>query len=148
MKTTERYLWIAGIILAGFVIQNQLSNNNNLQTLLVTYGAESKIQDAQINDFAQQLNLARDASYSKGFEDGRTQAGVAFVHNSSLYNYTDGYHAAISQFGIADADGKGLTKDFVYDLLLETLEQSDETEASYLELLDLFTNTNEKEENK
>ena len=147
MKITERYLWIAGFILAGFVIENQLSNNNNLQTLLITYDAESKIQDGQINDFSQQLSLARDSSYSKGFEDGRTQAGVALVHKSSLYSYTDGYHAALSQFGIADEDGKGLTKDFVYDLLLEMLKYDDETEASYLELLDLLT-TNEEEENK
>ena len=147
MKTTERYLWIAGIILAGFVIQNQLNNNSNLQTLLVTYDAESKIQDSQINDFRHQLSLARDASYSKGFEDGRTQAGVILAHKSSLYGYTDGYHAALSQFGIADEYGKGLTKDFVYDLVLDTLDQSDETEANYLELLDLLTDTNTEEGN-
>jgi hypothetical protein len=147
MKTTERYLWIAGLILAGFVIQNQFNNNSSLQTLLVTYDAESKIQDAQINDFSQQLGLARDASYSKGFEDGRTQAGVILAHKSSLYSYTDGYHAALSQFGIADEYGKGLTKDFVYDLVLNTLDQSDETEANYLELLDLLTDTNTEEAN-
>ena len=99
MKITERYLWIAGLILAGFVVQNQLNNNNDLQTLLVTYEAESKIQDAQINDFSVQLDAARDASYSKGFEEGRTQAGVALAQGGSLYNYADGYHAAMSQVG-------------------------------------------------
>ena len=97
MKMTERYLWIAGLILAGFVIQNQSNNNANLQTLLVTYEAESKIQDAQINDFSVQLDAARDSSYSQGFEQGRTQAGVALAQGGSLYNYTDGYHAAMSQ---------------------------------------------------
>ena len=96
MKMTERYLWIAGLILAGFVIQNQSNNNANLQTLLVTYEAESKIQDAQINDFSVQLDAARDSSYSQGFEQGRTQAGVALAQGGSLYNYTDGYHAAMS----------------------------------------------------
>ncbi len=148
MKITERYLWIAGIILACFVIQNQFNNNSNLQTLLVTYDVESRIQDAQINDLSQQLGLTRDSAYSKGFEEGRTQAGVALIHKTSLYSYTDGYHAALSQFGIADEDGKGLTKDFVYDLVLETLEQSDETEGSYLELLELLTDSNTEEENK
>ena len=97
MKITERYLWIAGLILAGFVIQNQSNNNANLQTLLVTYNAESKIQDAQINDFSVQLDAARDASYSQGFEEGRTQAGVALAEGGSLYNYRDGYHAAMAQ---------------------------------------------------
>ena len=97
MKTVERYLWIAGILLAGFVVQGQFNNNANLETLLVTYEVESKIQDAQINDFSVQLNTARDSSYSKGFEDGRTQAGVALAQGGSLYNYTDGYHAAMSQ---------------------------------------------------
>ena len=78
MKTTERYLWIAGLILAGFVIQNQMttidagqSGSENLKPLLATYEAESKIQDAQINDFNTQLTVVRDTSYSQGFEDGQ-----------------------------------------------------------------------------
>ena len=97
MKITERYLWIAGIILAGFVFQNQTNNNANLQTLLQSYEVETNIQNAQINDFSIQLAVVKGASYSEGFEAGKTQAGIALVRGGSLYDYSDGYHAAIGQ---------------------------------------------------
>jgi len=97
MKVQERYLWIAGIILAGFVIQGQIKKTEDLKTLLVTYQLESNIQDAQINDFGQQLSGAKDSHYQRGFEDGRTQAGTILAEAGSLYDYADGYHAAIAQ---------------------------------------------------
>ena len=97
MKIQERYLWIAGLILAGFVMQGQLKKSNDLSTLLVTYQLESNIQDAQINDFGQQLSAAKDSHYQRGFEDGRTQAGTVLAEGGSLYGYSDGYHAAIAQ---------------------------------------------------
>ena len=100
---TERYLWIAAIILAAFVVENQSNNNATLQTLVDTYNAESKIQDEFINEFNIQLNAARDLSYSRGFEDGRTQAGIALAKGDSLYDYKDGYHAALTQ--IVDEEG-------------------------------------------
>ena len=94
---TERLLWVAGLVLACFMIENQSNNNANLQTLVSTYNAESVIQDNLINDFALQLDTAKDNSYSRGFEDGRTQAGIALANGDSLYDYKDGYHAAMSQ---------------------------------------------------
>ena len=103
MKMTERYLWIAGLILAGFVIQNQSNNNATLQTLLAAYDVESTIQNAQISDFNTQLSVVRAESHSQGFEEGKTQAGIALARGGSLYDYTDGYHAAIGQ-NIEEAD--------------------------------------------
>jgi len=104
MNKTERYLWIAGLVLAGFVIHGQSNNNANLhtnnanlQTLLATYDAETHIQNAQISDFNTQLSVIREESYSQGFEAGKTQAGIALVKGGSLYDYADGYHAAIAQ---------------------------------------------------
>ena len=97
MKITERYLWIAGIILGGFVIQNTSNNNSNLETLLHTYEAETNIQSAQISDFTTQLSVIEAESYSQGFEAGKTQAGIALVKGEPLYDYADGYHAGISQ---------------------------------------------------
>lgn len=97
MKINERYLWIAGIILAGFVAQNQFTNNNNLRTLLQSYEVETNIQNAQINDFSNQLTVVTAESYSAGFEAGKTQAGIALARGGSLYDYTEGYHAAIGQ---------------------------------------------------
>ncbi len=97
MKIQERYLWIAGVILAGFVIQGQLKKSSDLETLLSTYQLESNIQDAQISDFGEQLSAAKDAHYQRGFEDGRTQAASVLAEAGSIYNYADGYHAAIEQ---------------------------------------------------
>ena len=116
MKIQERYLWIGGLILVGLLAQQKDKKADNLRTLITTYQLESNIQDAQISDFSQQLSTAKAEEYRQGFEDGRTQAGVAFMHEASMYNYTDGYHAAISQFGIADADGKGLNRETVLNL--------------------------------
>jgi hypothetical protein len=97
MKITERYLWIAAIILGGFMFQSQQDNNKNLQTLLQSYAVETNIQNAQINDFSSQLAVVTAESYSQGFEAGKTQAGVALARGESLYDYTEGYHAAIGQ---------------------------------------------------
>ena len=97
MKVHERYLWIAAVILCGFIIQAQSSKRESLQILLETYQLESNIQDAQIADFGQQLLATKDASYQVGFEAGRTQASSVLADGDTLYNYSDGYHAAIAQ---------------------------------------------------
>lgn len=136
MNIQERFLWIAAVILVAFYAQNTSDHNNRLQTLLQTYEAEGLIQGAQISDFALQLNTAKDAEYSRGFENGRTQAAVAFLHENTVYNYTDGYHAAIGQFGIADHNGNGLSQDFLLELLLDTLDTNNSAEETYLEILD------------
>ena len=103
MKITERYLWIAGLILAGFAFQSQLDNSTTLRTLLQSYEVETNIQNAQINDFSTQMAVVRAESYSEGFEAGKSQAGIALARGGSLYDYTEGYHAAIAQ-NIEEAD--------------------------------------------
>tara|TARA_R100000008_G_C3570001_1_gene161486 strand:+ start:517 stop:1149 length:633 start_codon:yes stop_codon:yes gene_type:complete len=171
MKMTERYLWIAGLILAGFVIQNQSNNNATLQTLLAAYDVESTIQNAQISDFNTQLSVVRAESHSQGFEEGKTQAGIALARGESLYDYTDGYHAAIGQ-NIEEADvleiSEGIFKelttlrkmvprllnqvtqittekeelkasqDYAVSLLLETLDEEETVESSYLNILEIL----------
>ena len=125
----ERILWIVGAGLIAFYAENQMKSVDGLQVLLTTYQMEASIQNAQIGDFSQQLNSAKDSSYSRGFEHGKTQASVAFVHGDTLYNYSDGYHAAISQFGIADPNGQGLSQDILLDMLLSSFpDESNETE--------------------
>ena len=89
---------------------------------------ESQIQDQQLTDFSQQMYTANQLEYDKGFEAGKTQASVAFMDGGSLYNYTDGYHAAISQFGTAAPDGHGLTQDALLDMLLSSFSEDNETE--------------------
>ena len=96
-KINERIVWIAIIVLGAFMIQNQANNTNNLETILKTHDLETNIQKAEIVDFNNQLHAARDNSYSRGFEAGRTQAGIALANDEALYDYKDGYHAALTQ---------------------------------------------------
>ena len=93
IKIQERILWSLVVGLSAFHILNKIDQTNNLETIITTYDMESNIQEAQINDFNMQLDAAREASYSKGFEEGRTQAGVVLAEGGSLY----GYHAAMDQ---------------------------------------------------
>jgi hypothetical protein len=106
MNLKERLFWIAGIILVILFAQQKSHKVDNLQTLITTYQLESNIQDAQITDIAQQFAHAQRLEYDRGFEAGRTQAAIVLMNKGSLYNYTDGYHAATSQFGIANPDGE------------------------------------------
>jgi len=98
MQIQERYLWIAGIILAGFVIQGQSKKNDDLKTIITSYELESEIQSSQIMDFSQEVTSIKSNEYRKGFEDGRSQAGIALVNGRPMLDYADGYHAALAQF--------------------------------------------------
>lgn len=98
MQIQERYLWIAGIILAGFVIQGQSKKNDDLKTIITSYELESEIQSSQIMDFSQEVTSIKSNEYRKGFEDGRSQAGIALVNGRPMLDYAEGYHAALSQF--------------------------------------------------
>ena len=170
MKIQERYLWIGAIILIAFVAQDQSSKNENLRTLITTYDLESNIQDAQILYFSQQLDVATQAEYSKGFEDGRTQAGIILAQGGSLYNYKDGYHAAISQIG--EQAGLDVSKsiiteletlrkmvprllnqinemqesgDFVLGMLMDDLDRDMDVEEEYLEIIDNLLSNKEEQ---
>lgn len=98
MPIQERYLWIAGIILAGFVIQGQSKKNDDLKTIITSYELESEIQSSQIMDFSQEVTSIKSNEYRKGFEEGRSQAGIALVNGRPMLDYADGYHAALAQF--------------------------------------------------
>lgn len=98
MKIHERYLWIGALIVSAFMLQGKIDQLNRLDSLLETYKLESQIQNAQINDFHQELQLSKGVEYAKGFEEGRSQAGIAFANGRPMLDYADGYHAALSQF--------------------------------------------------
>ena len=167
---TERYIWIGAIILALFIAQSQSQEKDSLEFLIKTYDAETQIQTSQILDLTNQMAIARDTSYSKGFEDGRTQAGIALAKGGSLYDYKEGYHAALTQ-KIEDSDvlevSEGLFNElnslrkmvprllnqnadlsarleaasgaeYALEVLLEDIDASAETDAVYLEIIDLL----------
>jgi hypothetical protein len=136
----ERIFWIVGAGLIAFFAENQMKRVDDLHILLTTHEIESNIQEAQLLDFSQQLDIAIQAEYSKGFEDGKTQAGVALAQGDSLYNYTDGYHAALSQFNSAEItfhtkfanhDARNFNEDDLLNLLIKSLVDRNASQASY-----------------
>jgi len=98
MKITERYLWIAALILVAFIAQNSSQEVDSAKFLTESYRLECEIKNSQINDFNNQRLQSAEKSYSRGFQDGRTQAGVAFSQGRPMLDYSDGYHAALTQF--------------------------------------------------
>ncbi len=98
MKISERYLWIAALILVAFMAQNSSKEVDNANFLTESYRLECEIKNSQINDFNNQRLQSAEKSYSRGFQDGRTQAGVAFSQGRPMLDYSDGYHAALTQF--------------------------------------------------
>jgi len=142
----RKYIGICLLILAGFLIQGFSEKTTTLSNLMLTYEAESKIQSNQIQDLFMERELIRDKSYSRGFEDGKTQTGVFLAQGKSLLGYTEGYHAAIDQFSLSSELTQEENSPFS-DLLLEAIEREISLEESYWELLDLMleaTNLNAK----
>lgn len=137
-KINERLVWISVVILGAFMIQNQLTTNANLETLLKTYNLESNIQKAEIVDFNNQLHAVRDNSYVRGFEAGKTQAGIALANDQALYDYKEGYHAALSQFEQPMEVNKSADSIFA-ELLIDFMDRELSLEESYWELLEYMT---------
>ena len=98
MKIQERYLWIAAIILCAFIAQDQSKKNGDFEILIKSYELESQVQSSQIVDMLQSSLSAQSSEYLKGFESGRSQAGIALVNGRPMLDYADGYHAALEQF--------------------------------------------------
>ena len=98
MKITERYLWIAALILVAFIAQNSSKQAENALFLTDSYRLECEIKNSQINDFNNQRVESSERSYSRGFQEGRNQAGIAFSQGRPMLDYSDGYHAALAQF--------------------------------------------------
>lgn len=138
INLNERFIGISALVLAVFMFQSQSNKNSDLHTLLLTYQAERGIQNSQIQDLISQSSLERGNSYAEGFENGRTQAGIALANGKSLYGYTEGYHAALTQFATPVESNKSLDNVFS-DLLLESMDRELATEESYWELLHYMT---------
>tara|TARA_B100000287_G_C20378693_1_gene680647 strand:+ start:254 stop:634 length:381 start_codon:yes stop_codon:yes gene_type:complete len=117
----ERVLWILGLGLLAFFTEHQMIKVSSLETIINTYELESNIQASQFHDLSQQLIQNGNSEYLKGFEAGKTQAGVAFINGDSLYNYADGYHQALSQFSEVE-----LTEDEALDKLINAMIKNDE----------------------
>ena len=99
MKNKERILFSLVIITSLSFAFIQKYFNSKLDFLLETYKAETRIQSSEIFSLQNSLFTQGNLQYQKGFEDGKTQMGFAFISGNNMFNYSDGYHTAIRQFG-------------------------------------------------
>ena len=171
MNTRERLYWVAGIVLLLLFAQQQSHKADDLQTLMTTYQLESNIQDAQIVDIAQQVNQAAQIEYSKGFEAGKTQAAIILMDEGTLYDYADGYHAALTQqveesavLEVSEAimfelnslrkmvprllnQNEALEVDLaIYEALSGDINSSEDVDSVYLDLIDMLLDPVEENE--
>ena len=100
----ERMLWILTIVNLCFCgvhySINVSKKEANMNILLETYKAESMLKTSQLNEYIISYSTNESAQFNRGFESGRTQAGVAFMNKGALTDYADGYHAALEQFEV------------------------------------------------
>lgn len=134
MNIKERTFWIIAIIALLFFAQDQSQRFSNLDVLIKTYELESNIQHSQLMDFNHQMNQASRLEYDRGFEDGRTQAAIALMNDKALYDYADGYHAALSQFSEPETP-LDLDQDVLLDLLISSLGVESNSTEMYLEII-------------
>jgi hypothetical protein len=120
----------------GYFTVSQISQNMTQANLLEVMSVESRIQDAQINDLTQQMSQRASESYQSGYEAGKTQMGIAFLHEGTMEDYADGYHAAISQFGPVDPDNITYEDDSLNTMLHEMFY--DAVKAGEIELAEML----------
>ena len=87
------------VCLMGYVVFIQWSDNKRLTHLTTIQESELRIQSNQLLDLSQQSNNRALLEYQRGFEEGKAHMGVAFLHEGTMEDYADGYHAAVDQFG-------------------------------------------------
>jgi len=96
-------MWILTVmnvaVWAGYCVSIVWDKIESYKLLVQTYEAETRIQEAQLSDVLSSLKNRESLSYQDGYEAGKVQTGVAFLHSGTMQSYSDGYHAAISQWG-------------------------------------------------
>ena len=141
MKIQEKYLLIGVAVIAIAFSYQESQENKNLSSILKTYELECRIQDRQLVDLNSQIRVIESEQYNRCFEAGKTQAAITLMNGDSLVNYSEGYHAAVDQFGgdlknpfeaDSEADSHSL------DILLDSVQKGIDLEESYLEIIEML----------
>ena len=123
--TTLNLLCVAGYFL--------VTQSNHVQLLR----DRASMQDAAIQDLLWQTRSATsDGTYTQGFEAGKLHMGTLIMQGDSALKYSDGYHAALEQFGTMPVTDNNytttdLTEDQLIDLLIETAFRKDSHKDSH-----------------
>ena len=132
----ERTIWIFTTInvlvlctfFCGHTYQIHQEEVERLSFLIKTYDSETDILEAQLADTLSEISRRESSGYQEGFEAGRTQAGIAFLHDGALQSYGDGYHAALSQWGGGQSIINTLTEDQALDVLMNIISKNSNKE--------------------
>lgn len=133
MKTTERLCYISAIVLLLFYSDRKSSEVETLELLDKSNKLTASMQSDQILEMRHKISDISMMQYNKGFEDGRTHAMIASIFGDNLYDYSDGYHAALKQF---DFDNPS---EDMYDTILEILEVNSLLQEDYQDLLNILS---------
>ena len=86
------------------------NSNQQLKRIIDINDSECRILQSQVLDLSSQIPVIRSNEYHRGFEQGRTQLGIAFMNKETMFGYADGYHTAISQYSHLINNDKNLLK--------------------------------------
>lgn len=143
MNNKERLCWVLSLILVAFFANSKIDYIQNLETLNQTSQISNQLKSDQILELTNQINNNQITRYQEGFEAGKTQAMIASMNNELLYNYSDGYHAALNQVNMNGLmANKGIKSKEIYKLFIDILDMYEESDERYEDLLNLVANDN------
>lgn len=137
MNNQERLFWLVGIVILSFFCIDRIDSIEKLEVLDRNNQFSHRIQSDQINELNQKLLQIDGVYYDRGFREGEAHALLKSIKGDSLYDYADGYHAALIQF--ANKDKVNIDND-VYSLLLDLLNMIESSDNNYNNLLDSLNN--------
>jgi len=122
------------VCLVTYYAVGQYNEIERLKFLIKTFDVEKSLTEATIQDLRISLQQATSDAYHKGYNEGELKTGIAFMEGKSMHSYSDGYHAAISQFGPVDASKlpnvDALAVYTLTELFYECIEEKNYKEAS------------------
>ena len=94
------------------------------------YRLTSSVKTDQILDLMNELDSSKESQYQSGYLNGQQHAMIASIKGEHIYDYADGYHAALNQFNKDEKDAE------IYKLFYKTLDLLDESDKNYNDLLE------------
>jgi gamma-glutamylcyclotransferase (GGCT)/AIG2-like uncharacterized protein YtfP len=130
MNNFERLIWVSVLVLVGFFCTNLLNKIGTLELMQDQYRLTSSVKTDQILDLMNELDSSKESQYQSGYLNGQQHAMIASIKGEHIYDYADGYHAALDQFGKQEKDAE------VYKLFHQALDLLDESDKNYNHLLE------------
>lgn len=130
MNNFERLIWVSALVLIGFFCTNLLNKINTLELMKDQYELTSSVKTDQILDLMNQLDSSKETQYQSGYLNGQQHAMIASIKGEHVYDYADGYHAALDQFAGQKNDAE------IYELFNQTLDLLDKSDKNYNDLLE------------